>query len=147
MSIFDQPFLFDDNKKHLLSEFKKEKGYVLFFYPKAGTPGCTLETIEYNKHYQEFVAKGYNVIGISRDNPTKQNKFKCNHEIQFPLICDMDSTLCHEFKVLKNKKMFNNTFLAIDRSTFVIDNNYQIIHEWRSVKPVQHIEAVLNSLT
>lgn len=146
MNCFEQEILFDDNQKYLLKKFEKEKGYVLYFFPKASTPGCTLETIAYNQRYQEFLRKGYNVIGISRDEPKKQNKFKCEHEVMFPLICDVDSKVCEQFKVLKDKKMFNKTFLGIERSTFVINNNFEIINEWRKVEPVKHIDEVLKSL-
>ena len=146
MDLKTTPFLFEDNQQHLLSEFQKEKGYVLYFFPKAATPGCTLETIAYNKHYQEFLQKGYNVIGISRDNPKKQHQFKCDHTVVFPMLCDIDEKLCQHFDVMKQKKMFNNTFMATERSTFVVDNDFNILQAWRKVKPVDHIEDILKFL-
>lgn len=136
----------NDNTIKTFTEFKKEKGYVIFFYPKALTPGCTLEIKEYNKYYQNFNDLGYQIIGISRDKVKKQNEFSCKYDTAYPLVSDKDSTLCNHFRVLKNKKMFNNTFLAISRSTFIVNNDLEIIKEFRNVKPTEHIKEVLNSI-
>ncbi|WP_342277119.1 peroxiredoxin [Spiroplasma endosymbiont of Nebria brevicollis] len=137
------PLHINDGTIKTFNDYKKEKGYVIFFYPKALTPGCTLEAVKYSEYYQTFVDLGYQLIGISRDKVKKQNDFSCKYDIPFPLVSDTDSALCNHFKVLKNKKMFNNTFLAISRSTFIVNNDLEIIKEFLNVKPTEHIKAVL----
>lgn len=133
----------NDGTIKTFNDFKKEKGYVIFFYPKALTPGCTLEVKQYNECYQNFADLGYQIIGVSRDKVKTQNEFSCKYDTPYPLVSDTDSTLCNHFKVLKNKKMFNNTFLAISRSTFIINNDLEIVKEFRNVKPEEHIKEVL----
>lgn len=115
--------------EHLISDFQQEKGYIFYFFPKAATPGCTLETVTYNNYYQKFLAAGYNDIGISRDDLKKQTKFQQNHAVKFPMICDIDAKLCQMFGVLKEKKMFNNVYMGIERSTFLINNDFEVIQE------------------
>lgn len=138
------PLHINDGTIKTFNDFTKEKGYIIFFYPKALTPGCSLEAVQYNEYYQIFVDLGYQIIGVSRDKVKKQNDFSCKHNMLYPLVSDMDSTLCNHFKVLKNKKMFNNTFLAICRSTFIVNNDLEIIKEFRNVKPAEHIKEVLD---
>ncbi|AGM24943.1 peroxiredoxin [Spiroplasma chrysopicola] len=143
MDLKTTKLLFSDNIEHLLSEFQQAKGYIIYFFPKANTSACTLETVEYNRLYDQFMQAGYSVIGVSRDVPKKQQQFKLSNNIKFPLVCDVDSQLCNTFNVLKQKKMFNNTFMGIERSTFMLDNDFNILHEWRNVKAVEHISDVL----
>ncbi|AOX43715.1 peroxiredoxin [Spiroplasma sp. NBRC 100390] len=146
MNLKQEKFLFTDGKEHLISDFQKEKGYIFYFFPKAATTGCTLETVAYNRYYQKFLTAGYNVIGISRDNLKKQTKFQQDHAVEFPMICDVDEKLCKMFNVLKQKKMFNNVYMGIERSTFLLNNDFVIIEEWRKVAPVEHIKTVLSSV-
>ncbi|ALA97489.1 putative alkyl hydroperoxide reductase [Spiroplasma kunkelii CR2-3x] len=147
MNLKQEKFLFTDGKEHLITDFQKEKGYIFYFFPKAATPGCTLETVAYNRYYQKFLTAGYNVIGISRDNLKKQTKFQNDNNVSFPMLCDIDSKLCEMFGVLKKKKIFNNVYLGIERSTFLLDNDFKIIQEWPKVKPVEHIKTVLSVVT
>ncbi|WHQ36699.1 peroxiredoxin [Spiroplasma sp. SV19] len=146
MNLKQEKFLFTDGKEHLISAFQKEKGYIFYFFPKAATAGCTLETVAYNRYYSKFLAAGYNVIGISRDNLKKQTKFQQDNAVEFPMICDIDEKLSKMFDVLKQKKMFNNVYMGIERSTFLLNNDFEIIEEWRKVAPVEHIKAVLSAV-
>lgn len=104
MNLKQEKFLFTDGEEHLISDFQKEKDYIFYFFPKAATAGCTLETVAYNRYYQKFLTAGYNVIGISRDNLKKQTKFQQDHAVEFTMLCDVDEKLCKMFDVLKQKK-------------------------------------------
>lgn len=122
------------------------KWTILYFYPKDDTPGCTQEGIEFEDRLTEFQALGAQVIGVSRDNFESHQKFSQKFNLTFPLICDTESELCNLFDVLKEKTNYGKTYIGIERSTFLIDPNATIRHEWRKVSVKDHVEAVLNEL-
>ncbi|WP_419335386.1 redoxin domain-containing protein [Spiroplasma endosymbiont of Sarcophaga variegata] len=76
----------------------------------------------------------------------KQTKFQQDHAVEFPMLCDVDERLCKMFDVLKQKKMFNNVYMGIERSTFLLNNDFEIIEVWRKVAPVEHIKTVLSAV-
>lgn len=122
------------------------KWLVLYFYPKDNTAGCTQEATDFSAQLQKFKRKDCQVIGLSRDNLKSHQRFIDKVGINHPLISDEDEELCHYFETLKEKSMYGKKYMGIERSTFLIDPDGNIIHEWRKVKVPGHVEAVLAEL-
>jgi len=116
------------------------KGLIIFFYPKAGTSGCSLEVAAYNKHLKEFQDLGYNVVGISNDDEKANDDFSCEKDLAYPLISDLTREITNQFKVIGEKQS------GIIRSTFVVDSDGKILVEMRNVEPTKHIEELLQKL-
>lgn len=123
-----------------------QKPLVLFFYPRDNTPGCTIENQDFSRLYPEFIALGYEVLGISRDTLKKHCNFQAKYDLQVQLLADEDETVCNLFGVMKDKNMYGKKVRGIERSTFILDNNKQIIKEWRKVKVDNHALEVLEYL-
>ena len=119
------------------------KYIVLYFYPKDDTPGCTLETKDFNKLLPKFKKLDCIVLGISKDSIKSHDKFKKKYSIKFDLLADEKKEAIKAFKVWGKKQFMGKTFMGLVRSTFVIKNN-KIIKEWRSVKVKDHAQNVLN---
>jgi len=116
---------------------------VLFFYPKDNTPGCTTENIAFRDLHEQFQAAGTEIYGVSRDSLRSHESFKTKLGLPFELISDPDEALCEQFGVMKMKQMYGKTVRGIERSTFVIDANGQLVKEWRGVKVAGHVDEVL----
>ena len=121
----------------------KGKQVVIYFYPKDSTPGCTTEGQGFRDHYAEFQAANTEVFGVSRDSLKSHENFKAKQGFPFELLSDKDEALCQLFDVIKLKKLYGKEYMGVDRSTFLIDNNGVLRHEWRGVKVPGHVEAVL----
>lgn len=119
---------------------------VLYFYPKDSTPGCTTEAEEFNALLPQFLQLGYTVVGISRDSAKSHQKFINKLNLQFNLLCDVNEIVCRQFDVIKEKNMYGKKVLGIERSTFILNHNGHIIHEWRKVRAAGHAQQVLNTL-
>lgn len=119
---------------------------VLYFYPKDSTPGCTTEAEEFNALLPQFLQLGYTIVGISRDSAKSHQKFINKLNLQFNLLCDVNETVCRQFDVIKEKNMYGKKVLGIERSTFILNHNSHIIHEWRKVRAAGHAQQVLNTL-
>lgn len=119
---------------------------VLYFYPKDSTPGCTTEAEEFNALLPQFLQLGYTVVGISRDSAKSHQKFINKLNLQFNLLCDVNETVCRQFDVIKEKNMYCKKVLGIERSTFILNHNGHIIHEWRKFRAAGHAQQVLNTL-
>lgn len=119
---------------------------VLFFYPKASTPGCTQEGQDFRDLYKEFQAAGAEVLGISRDGLKAQENFKSKHEFPYELLSDKDEAVCRLFDVIKEKNMYGKRVMGIERSTFVIDEDGKLQKEWRGVKVKGHAQEVLDAV-
>lgn len=122
------------------------KNVVIYFYPKDSTPGCTIESKAFRDHYKEFQALNTEIIGVSRDSIKSHCKFIDNHALNFPLISDEDESICKLFNVLKEKSMFGKKYFGIERSTFLIDKNGVLQHEWRDVSVMGHVKEVLKTI-
>ena len=125
-----------------LSELKG-KQVVIYFYPKDSTPGCTTEGQGFRDHYAEFQAANTEVFGVSRDSLKSHENFKAKQAFPFDLLSDKDEALCQLFDVIKLKKLYGKEYMGVDRSTFLIDKDGVLRHEWRGVKVQGHVEAVL----
>ena len=121
----------------------KGKSFVLYFYPKDNTPGCTTESMEFRDLYKQFKAAGVEIFGLSRDSIRSHENFKAKLGLPFELISDPDEELCLLFNVMKLKNMYGKQVRGIDRSTFVIDGNGKIVKEWRGVKVNGHVDDIL----
>ena len=119
---------------------------VLYFYPKDSTPGCTTEGLEFNALLPEFAKLGYTVAGISSDGVKSHQNFCAKQGFNFELLSDADETVCRLFNVIKLKKLYGKESYGIERSTFVLDKNGGIAHEWRKVKAAGHAAEVLAAL-
>ena len=121
----------------------KGKHVVIYFYPKDSTPGCTTEGQGFRDHYADFQAANTEVFGVSRDSLKSLENFKAKQAFPFELLSDKDEALCQLFDVIKLKKLYGKEYLGVDRSTFLIDKDGVLRHEWRGVKVPGHVEAVL----
>ena len=119
------------------------KPVVLFFYPKADTPGCTIEACGFRDTFTKLQAAGAEVLGISRDTPRAQRKFREKYELPYRLRADVDEKVCNQFGVLKEKNMYGKKVWGIERTTFVIGPDQRLVHVFPKVKPEGHAEEVL----
>jgi peroxiredoxin Q/BCP len=119
------------------------KPVVLFFYPKADTPGCTIEACGFRDHFKKLQNAGVVVLGISRDTVKAQKKFQEKYDLPYPLLADADQTICKRFGVIKEKSMYGKKVTGIERTTYVIGPDRKLIHEFNKVKPEGHAEEVL----
>ena len=120
------------------------KVVVLYFYPKDSTPGCTTEAQQFRDLHAEFTRAGCVIAGVSRDSLRSHDNFKAKQELPFELLSDTDETLCTQFAVIKDKKLYGKPVRSIERSTFVIDRAGILRREWRGVKAEGHAREVLD---
>ena len=121
-----------------------EKPFVLYFYPKDNTPGCSNESADFAALHAEFASLGVTVWGCSRDSLRSHENFKLKQELPFDLVSDADEALCTQFAVIKMKSMYGKQVRGIERSTFVIDGKGVLRREWRGVKVPGHAQEVLD---
>jgi peroxiredoxin Q/BCP len=119
------------------------KTLVIYFYPKDSTPGCTTQGQQFRDHYADFAAANTEIFGISRDSVKSHENFKAKFEFPFDLLADTEELACQLFGVIKMKKMYGKEVRGIERSTFIINTEGALIHEWRGVKVDGHIPEVL----
>jgi peroxiredoxin Q/BCP len=119
---------------------------VIYFYPKADTPGCTNESMQFRDAYADFTKNGVAVIGVSRDSVAAQAKFRAKYELPFPLLADTESTICNAFGVIVEKNMYGKKSLGIQRSTFLVDADGKVTRVWPKVSVEGHAQEVLQSL-
>tara|TARA_R110002012_G_scaffold29142_16_gene90398 strand:- start:3527 stop:4003 length:477 start_codon:yes stop_codon:yes gene_type:complete len=125
-----------------LSELRG-KHVVIYFYPKASTPGCTTEGGDFRDRKPAFDAANTVILGVSRDGLRAQENFKAKQDFNFDLISDQDERVCTLFDVIKLKKMYGKEHVGIERSTFLIDKDGNLANEWRGVKVPGHVDKVL----
>ena len=125
-----------------LEDYKGKK-LVLFFYPKASTPGCTAEACNLRDHCQTFLAKGYDVLGVSADSAKRQQNWIDKHELPFPLLADEDKAVIEAFGVWGPKKFMGKEYDGIHRTTFVIAEDGTIEDVISKVKTKAHSEQIL----
>jgi peroxiredoxin Q/BCP len=119
------------------------KPYVMYFYPKDDTPGCTIEGKDFRDRCAELDKLGVRVIGVSRDSLASHAKFQAKHGLPFELVSDSDEKLCGLFDVIKDKNMYGKKVRGIERSTFLVDADGVLRQEWRKVKVDGHVAEVL----
>ena len=124
----------------------KGSNVVLYFYPRDNTPGCTKEGQAFRDHHGEFEKLDTLILGISRDSLKTHENFKAKHNFPFDLLSDSDETACRLYDVIKEKNMYGKKVMGIERSTFLIDREGILRHEWRKVKVAGHVEEVLEAI-
>jgi peroxiredoxin Q/BCP len=122
------------------------KYVVIYFYPKDDTPGCTIESNDFNKLLPKFKKLNCDVFGISKDNIKSHDKFRDKYKIKFDLLSDEDLTVLKKYKVWTKKKFMGREFMGILRTTFLIDPKGKIIKIWENVKVEDHAKDVLDIL-
>ena len=128
-----------------LSDFKG-RPLVLYFYPKAGTSGCTQEGLDFTAAIARFRRQSCVILGASRDSLKAQANFKARQGFPFDLVADKDEALSSAFDVIKQKNMYGKQVRGIERSTFLIDAEGTLRREWRGVKVKGHVEEVLDAV-
>ena len=122
------------------------KFVVIYFYPKDDTPGCTIETNDFNKLIPKFEKLNCEIYGISKDSIKSHHKFKNKYKIKFDLLSDQEIKVLKKYKVWGKKKFMGREYLGINRTTFLIDKKRKIIKIWENVKVKDHAKEVLETL-
>lgn len=125
----------------------KQKGLVLYFYPKDDTPGCTTQANDFTKHLSDFDNLNYDIIGVSRDSIESHKRFIEKYDLQNALISDNDEKLCHYFEVIKEKTMYGKKSLGLVRSVFVFDKQGKLTHAQRNLRAKDYAERLLDTLS
>ena len=125
-----------------LDDFKGTK-LVIYFYPKDNTPGCTLEGQDFRDRYPAFKEAGTAILGVSRDSVKSHENFKTKQDFPFDLLSDADEELCRQFDVIHEKNMYGRKVMGVVRSTFLLDADGVLRHEWRKVRVKGHVDEVL----
>jgi peroxiredoxin Q/BCP len=137
--------LLTGNREASLEDFRG-RWLVLYFYPKANTPGCTQEGLDFSEAIAKFRRQSTVLLGASRDSLKAQENFKTKQGFSFDLAADPEEALCKAFDVVKLKNMYGKKVRGVERSTFIIDAEGVLRHEWRGVKVKGHVDEVLDTL-
>jgi peroxiredoxin Q/BCP len=121
----------------------KGKTFVLYFYPKDNTTGCTREAIDFNRLARKFQELGVDIIGVSKDSTTSHERFKDKHGLKLTLASDSETKMAQDYGVWVEKTLYGRKSMGMERSTFLIDKAGKIRAVWRKVKVDGHAEAVL----
>lgn len=139
---FDLP---TDGAGRIALDDLKGKSVVLYFYPKADTPGCTTEGLDFSALANQFAAANAVVIGVSRDAVKKLDRFKAKHDLQLVLGSDEDGAVCEAYGVWVQKKLYGREYMGVERATFLIDGAGLVRRVWRNVKVKGHADQVLEA--
>lgn len=135
----------DSGERVRLSDLRG-KPVVLYFYPKDDTPGCTTEACEFRDAYDRYRRQGVEILGVSPDDVASHVKFKSKHELPFTLLADPDHRTAEAYGVWGERRFAGKTYMGINRSTFIIDENGNVARAMRGIKPAGHAAAVLEEL-
>jgi len=136
----------DENGKEISLKDLRGKTVVLYFYPRAETPGCTVEACGFRDTYKQIQKTGAVLLGASPDTPKAQKKFTDKFDLPFTLLADADKKLAEAFGVIKEKNMYGRKVMGVARTTFIIGPDGRIRHIFDKVKPEGHAEEVLACL-
>ena len=134
-----------DGKGEVTLSGLRGKKVILYFYPKDDTPGCTTEACGFRDALPDFTGAGATVIGISKDNAAKHDKFKVKHGLTFTLAADTEGKVVEAYDSWVEKSLYGRKYMGIDRATFLIDRQGVIRGIWHRVKVGGHVEAVLKA--
>ena len=129
-----------------LSDFRGQT-VVVYFYPRADTPGCTTQACGVRDHHADYEAADATVIGVSPDPPSAVAKFAEKYSLEFPLLADEDHAVAEAYGVWGEKKMYGRTYFGVSRSTFIIDPEGRIAHVIEKASPKMHDDDVLSALS
>lgn len=134
-----------DGERVSLNDFKGRK-LILYFYPKDNTPGCTNEACDFRTHYQFWLDKGYQVVGVSPDSQESHRKFIEKYQLPFPLLSDPDKEIIKAYGAWGLKKLYGREYEGLIRSTFIIDEEGKILEIFKKVKTKTHTEQIIKKL-
>lgn len=126
-----------------LDDYKGSKNVVLYFYPKDDTPGCTIEAKDFRDNIEAFQNLNTVIIGVSADSVTKHDKFIAKYCLPFDLVSDEELEVCNKYGVWVQKSLYGRKYMGIERATFLIDKDQNIVKIWRNVKVSGHVKEVL----
>ena len=132
-----------DGRGEISTASLRGRNLILYFYPKDNTSGCTAEACDFRDAVADFRTVNATVIGVSKDSVRKHDNFKAKNNLPFILLSDEDGTLCELFGVWQEKKLYGRTYMGIERSTFLIDEEGVVCEAWRKVRVKGHVAAVL----
>jgi peroxiredoxin Q/BCP len=138
-------FILETDEGKISSDALAGTPYVLYFYPKDDTPGCTSEAIAFSKNAPKFAAIGVKVIGVSKDSVQSHEKFRAKHRLTIKLASDPDKKIAMDYRVWGEKKLYGRTYMGVERATFLVDDQGVIRQVWRKVKVPGHADAVLEA--
>ncbi len=141
----DVELLTERSERFRLSDLRGKK-VVLYFYPRASTPGCTIEACQFRDASEQFSGRNAVIVGVSPDKPAAQQKFKTNRKLPFTLLADVDKAAAQAYGVWGEKKFMGRKFMGVERSTFVIGEDGRIEKVFRKVKASGHAGEVLAAL-
>jgi peroxiredoxin Q/BCP len=139
--------LLDQNGKEFSSEKLKGQKAILYFYPAAGSPGCSKEAADFQDRIAEFTNAGYQVIGISPDEPAKLKDFEDAQQLTFPLLSDPDFAAHKAFGAFGTKSLYGRTYEGVLRSTTIVDENYKVVESFYNVKATGHVDLLLKTIS
>jgi len=134
-----------DGSQISLKDFRGRK-VVLYFYPKDDTPGCTTQACDLRDNHGDILAQGAVVLGVSPDSVASHQKFRDKYELNFPLLSDEDQVVARAYGVWKEKSMYGRKYWGVERSTFIIDEEGDVLEAWRKVRPKGHAQKVREAL-
>jgi peroxiredoxin Q/BCP len=123
----------------------KGRPFVLYFYPKDDTSGCTKEAIEFSANLRKFERTGVSIVGVSKDSPASHDKFRAKHKLKIILGSDPEIVTAKAYGVWIEKSMYGRKYMGMDRATFLVDAKGVIREVWRKVKIAGHVESVLEA--
>ena len=123
-----------------------DQNFVIYFYPKDSTPGCTTEGQEFRDSYEKFKKLNTEILGVSRDSIKSHENFTSKQNFPFELLSDPDEKVCKAFDVMKLKSMYGREYMGVDRSTFIVNTEGKIVMIWRGVKVKGHVAEVLEAV-
>jgi len=132
-----------DGKGELTLSSLRGKKVVLYFYPKDSTPGCTTEAENFRDAINDFAKARTEVVGVSKDSVKRHDNFKVKYDLNFSLVSDTNGETCEAYGVWVEKQNYGRTYMGIERSTFLIDEQGKIAAIWRKVRVKGHVDAVL----
>ncbi len=138
--------LLDQNAQEFTSEMLKGQKAILYFYPAAGSPGCSKEAADFQDRISEFEAAGYQVIGISPDSPAKLKDFEDTQQLTFPLLSDPNLVAHKAYGAFGTKSIYGRTYEGVLRSTTIVDENFNVVESFYNVKATGHIDLLLRKI-
>ncbi len=135
----------DSGKKVSLASLRGKR-VVLYFYPKDDTPGCTQESCDFRDNLSRVKAQGAAVFGVSKDSVSSHQKFKQKFSLPFPLLSDPSHAIIEKYGVWKEKKLYGRSYMGVERTTVIIDENGKVAQIFPKVKVEGHVENVIEAL-
>ncbi|MEY4944734.1 MAG: hypothetical protein RL384_678 [Actinomycetota bacterium] len=139
--------LLDQNAKEFSSDLLVGKKAILYFYPAAGSPGCSKEAADFQDRISEFEAAGYQVIGISPDSPEQLKDFEDAQQLTFPLLSDPEFVAHKAYGAFGTKTLYGRTYKGVLRSTAIVDESFNVVEAYYNVKATGHVDMLLKKIS